>query len=446
MPDKNNNKIIIIGYGHEGRFALSYLKKKYPQAKFTVIDRNKINFAEKNIKFFYGKDYLKHLKGYDLIVRTQSVPPDRPELKAAVKSGVELTSITKIFFHACRGQIIGVTGTKGKSTTSTLIYNILKKAGKKVFLVGNIGHNPLANLDRDNGKGKIFVYELSSYQLSDLDKSPKLSLFLSIFPDHMPFHGSFAKYRDAKANVVRYQKTGDYFVYNSSYPFIKSLAKKSPAKKIDYLKLCTVKNDCIFYGKEKILPLKDVKILGRHNLENIFSAICTAKILKIKNEAIASAIAVFRGLDHRLELVGSFKGIYFYDDAISTTPESTMAAIDTFGQQLETIILGGLDRGYDFKKLAERISKSKIQNIVLFPESGKKIWSEIKKIYKKKKLKLPNHIETKNMSEAVKFCYERTSSGKICLLSTASPSFSIFKDYKEKGDLFKSEILNKENK
>ncbi|MFA6393538.1 MAG: UDP-N-acetylmuramoyl-L-alanine--D-glutamate ligase [Patescibacteria group bacterium] len=436
MPYK---KIIILGYGVEGKSLYEYLRKKYPEAALAIADKKRIN-APGRTKTYSGKNYLKSVGEYDLIVKSPGVSPNAKEIKEALLKGAKITSAADIFFNNCKGKIIGVTATKGKSTTATLIYKILKTAGKDVRLVGNIGNPPLKYLRRKSGQGKIFVYELSSYQLDDLKKSPHVGVFLTIFPEHLPFHGSYANYREAKANIARYQNKNDYFIYNSGYDFLKKLAKRSKAKPIDYLKICRADNQWIYYKNKKIIPLKEVRLLGRHNIENICACIAAAKIFRVSDSDIRRTVKNFKGLDHRLEFVAEHKGIRFYDDAISTTPESTMAAMDIFKKDLGTMMLGGENRGYDFSRLAKKIYRYRIENIALFPDSGAEIWKQIVKIYKKNKACLPRKINTKSMSEAVKFASKHTSQNRVCLLSTASPSYSVFKNFIEKGNLFKKEV------
>jgi len=441
MKSEKQKNIIIVGFGFEGRCAFSYFKKKYPKARIAIADQNIINNPPKGVETFFGKNYLEKIGEFDLIIKSPGVPAHLPEFKKAIKNKVEITTATNLFFSQFRDQIIGVTATKGKSTTATLIYKILKQAGKEVYLLGNIGDaNPYKFLNKKPNKNLFFVYELSSYQLADLNQSPRVAVWLNIFPDHLPYHGSFAKYQKAKANISLFQNHQDWFIYNSSFQYLKNLVKKSQAQKVDYLNKCVIKNNAIFYGAEKIVDIKKIKLLGEHNFKNIMAVICAVKILGIKNTDIEKAISSFKGLEHRLEFVKKVKGIEFYDDAISTTPESTMAGMEVFGDRLGTMILGGQDRGYNFKNLAKKIFELKIKNIILFPDSGKTIWQEIEKVYQKNKTSLPKKLETSNMKEAVQFAYKNTTPGKVCLLSTASPSYSIFKNFKEKGDLFKKEV------
>ena len=438
---ENFKKIIILGFSHEGQYASQYLQKKFPGIKLIAADQKAIRTPrDNNLKIISGQNYLENISAYDLIIKSPGIPNTRPEIKAALSQGVELTSVPNMFFKECQGTIIGVTGTKGKSTTASLIYKILQAAKKPANLVGNIGINPLQYLETKNNPEQIFVYELSSYQLNDLKYSPSVAVFINIFPDHLPYHQGFKNYYQAKANIVRYQKSSDYLIYNSQYKLIKQLAKKAAGQSWDYLKICSLKNNYLYYKSERILPIKNIKLLGQHNLENIMAAICVAKIFGVNNRTIAQAISAFGNLKHRLEFVGQYKKIYFYDDAISTTPESTLAALEVFKDKIGTIFLGGENRGYDFRKLAEKVYEYRIKNIVLFPDSGVKIKSALTTIYRHHHKSPPIILETKSMAKAVAFAYRNTTPGQICLLSTASPSYSVFKNFEVKGDLFQTEI------
>ncbi|MDO9230864.1 MAG: UDP-N-acetylmuramoyl-L-alanine--D-glutamate ligase [bacterium] len=389
--------VLLLGFGKEGEVTKKYIEKFHPKIEIGISDKSD------------GKNYLKKQESFDLAVKTPGIP------KRFMT--IPYTTATNMFFSQVKNMTIGVTGSKGKSTTASLIYAILKEAGKKVRLVGNIGSPMLETLLKPINKDEIFVIELSSYQLDDIEYSPNISVMTNLFPEHMNYHGDEKKYYEAKSNIVKFQKPEDYFIYNAKDKRIKKLASNSKAKTIPF---------------NNISSFKDVShsLLGQHNQENIKTAIAVANIFKIPQKTIKSAIEKFQPLPHRLELVGEFQGIRFYDDAISTTPQSTIAALQAI-PNVKTIFLGGEDRGYDFSQLEKQLRKYKIENIVLFPDSGKRI------LKSKKNFRV---FGTKSMEKAVEFAYKYTPKGSVCLLSTASPSYSLWKNFEEKGDEFKKAI------
>ena len=435
-----NKKILILGFGREGKDTLFFLRKIFPKKPLAIADKNDFKSRDektktllkksKDIDFEFGKNYLKNLKKYDIIIKSPGIPPYLPEIKKYLKGGGVIASQSEIFLENCPGKIIGVTGTKGKSTTASLIYKILKTAGFKASLVGNIGKPVLSSLLRA-GREDVFVYELSSHQLLNIKKSPRIAVFLNIYPEHLDYYPSFKDYFLAKSNITDFQTKSDYFIYNESQKQIKNLAKKSKAKKIPFNPIKV----------EKIIKTNEIPLKGDFNLVNIKASIAVSKVLGVSDKIIKKAIKNFKPLPHRLEFVGKYKGINFYDDAISTIPQATMAAMEALGNDVETIFLGGFERNIGFTELAQKVLKSKIKNIVFFPTTGKRIWESIKKAARKERVKYsPNILFTDSMEKAVRFSYLKTEEGKICLLSTASSSFSIFKDYEEKGDLFKKYV------
>ena len=358
-----------------------------------------------------------------MIIKSPGVPYKKIELYVSGKNII--TTESEIFFDNCKGKIIGITGTKGKSTTSALIYENLKKEEKNVFLMGNIGIPVLKFLSK-NVTNPIFVYELSSHQLYNLKRSPKVAVFLNVYPEHLDYYKDFQDYFLAKANICLHQKKSDFLVYNAKDKIVANIASKSKAKKIDFN---SVKID-------EVINRKDISLKGDFYLQNIKSAIAVARIFKVRDESIEKAIKKFKPLPHRLEFIGKFKEIDFYNDSLATIPQATESAIEALGENLETIILGGFDRGADFSSLAKRIVDCKIKNLIIFPMSGLRILEEVKKECKTRGKIVPSHFFVGNMKEAVELCYKNTSKGKICLLSPASPSFGKFKDYQERGDLF----------
>lgn len=391
-------RILILGFGKEGHASLKFLKTAVPGGEFGTADKKD------------GPDYLLRQRSCDLVIKSPGIP------KQLVSA--PYTTATNIFFANTQGMTIGVTGSKGKSTTASLIYAILKEAGMRVFLVGNIGKPALDALATERGSGRTYVYELSSYQLADIAYSPHISVMTNFFPEHMDYHGGVEEYWKAKKRILAYAGKSDFFVYNPAYPRLVQLGKETRARAIPFV-------DELPFGKGRI-PL-----LGEHNRDNVRAAVTVANILHIPVKILERAVARFHALPHRLEFVGTYRGISFYDDAISTTPQSTIAAIDSFAN-VGAIFLGGQNRGYDFSLLARRISERQIPVIVLFPDSGTAICEALTSVSY-----APVHLlETSNMGEAVRFAYSHTPKGSVCLLSTASPSYSVWKNFEEKGNLF----------
>jgi len=419
-------KILILGIGREGADSFVFLRKKFPKKKLFIADKKELNeldlktrkMFDKNTELFLGNDYLKNIKSFDVILKSPGI--SLSSIKKYLGKKTKVIGQTDLFFDNCLGMIIGVTGTKGKSTTSSLIYSVLKEAGLKAHLVGNIETPSLSFLLRAK-KEDVFVYELSSHQLQGLQVSPRIAVFLNIYPEHLDYYKDFKEYFSAKANICKYQKKDDYFIFNPKMKEIKELAKKVKSKKIEI-------NSLDFSGFFK----ENQEFLEITHIDNLVAALNVFKILDIKEEKIIKALKKFKRPEHRLEFIGEKKGIRFYDDSISTIPEAAVFALDSLGSDVETVILGGYDRGIRFEKIGERLSKSDVKNLILFNPSGEKILKTVKGKMK--------HVFVKDMEEAVKQCFKMTSKGKICLLSPASPSFGTFKDYKERGDLFKKYV------
>jgi UDP-N-acetylmuramoylalanine--D-glutamate ligase len=421
-----------LGFGREGLDSFSFLRKIFPEKFIAIADKKniseldpkveKILAKDENLAYFGGPDYLKALAGFEVVLKSPGIQFEK--IKKYLNRDSTVTSQTELFFDNCPGKIIGITGTKGKSTTSALIYNLVKKSGKSAYLLGNIETPSLSYLSKITKKD-IIVYELSCHQLQFLKKSPQIAVFLNIYPEHLDYYDNFKEYCAAKANIAKYQKKSDYLIFNPKIKEIKALAGRSKAKLIP---IESAKYAEIF---DKHPEFKE--ITHYDNLTVVFEI---GKLLKISRESIIKSIRSFKKLPHRLEFVGEFKKIRFYDDSIATIPEATVFALDTLGDDVQTLIAGGFDRGIEFSKISERIAGSEIKNLILFPTSGKKIWNNIKQ----KDRQGMDYFFTESMDEAVRFAFQKTDAGKICLLSCASPSFGIFKDFKERGDMFKKSV------
>jgi UDP-N-acetylmuramoylalanine--D-glutamate ligase len=429
MNKYKGKKIALLGYGLEGRDTLAFLTKQ--GADITIYDQNENvdrsgGEAIPPSRWKTGEKYLKDgLKDFDYIVRSPGVYRYMPEIVEAEKAGVKITSAIKIFFDECPGKIIGITGTKGKGTTSTLIYEILKVDGCDVYLAGNIGKPMLELLPILTPKSYI-ILEMSSFQLIDMDVSPDIAVVLNITEDHLDWHKNRGEYVGAKKNIVRYQSVSDWAVINDEYQVSKSFGEITKGK-------------IVFFSKKTLDEKFKEKLLlrGEHNLENIAAAVAVAKIVSVDEEKVLKTVRSFKGLEHRLELVDTVDGVTFYNDSFATAPQPTIAAINSFTEP-ETLILGGSDKGLDYQELGEVIkSKSNIKNIILIGTTADKI----KNILGGENLKFEIcHLKFAPMEQIVEEAYEVSDKGSVVILSPASASFDMFKNYKDRGNQFKEAV------
>lgn len=393
------DSVLILGYGKEGQASESYIKNRFPELTIGIADQKD------------GGDYLEEQHNYDVVVKTPVIPSEKVV-------GQSVTATQLFFNEVGREHIIGVTGSKGKSTTATLIYLMLKKAGKAVRLVGNIGVPALESiLETPAKKDEIFVFELSSYQLEDLDVSPHVAVVTSLFPEHLDHHGSLEAYYKAKQTVTAFQTDADIFVYSPEFPLLVKWAEQSQAIKVPLSPLP--------------FEIVNTSLKGAHNQSNAVLACSVAQLYEVTMQDVQATVDSFEGLPHRLMHVGTYTGIEFYDDSISTTPESAIAGLRALGN-VDTIILGGVDRGYDFSELEKELRIQGVRNLILFPESGTHMLTSEEGF---------NVLHTRDMAEAVQFAYTHTEKGKSCLLSPAAPSYNLFKNFEERGALFSKQVI-----
>jgi UDP-N-acetylmuramoylalanine--D-glutamate ligase len=428
MTDFKDKKVAVLGLGIEGSDAISFLLKR--GAKVTLFDRKEereLDFSgieKEKIEIITGENYLNSgLTGFDYIIRSPGVYRYNSEIVDAEEAGVVVTSAIKTFFDECPGKIIGVTGTKGKGTTCSLIYEILKADGRDVYLSGNIGKPYLELLPKLKNDSWI-VMEMSSFQLIDMDTSPHIAVVLNITIDHLDWHKDKEEYVNAKKNIVSHQKHEDFAVINEEYETPKSFAKVARGK-------------VVYFSKTSLEPQYREKLLlrGEHNLENIAAAVSTAKIIGVDEKIILETVRSFKGLEHRLEMVKTINGITFYNDSFATSSQPTIAAINSFSEP-ETLILGGSDKGLDFEELRDVIEKKEnVKNLILIGLIGGKIGEGIKG-------KNIINLGHTTMAEIVKRAYEVTPHGGVVILSPAAASFDMFKNYKDRGNQFKSAVLS----
>ena len=442
MINFKNQKVGILGLGEENTALVMFLVKQ--GAKVVICDqksREELSEYYRQVEnlpvqFRLGPHYLDALEDFKTVFRTPGLLYLEPKIQKAKENGVEISSQTKLFFNRCGSPIIGVTGTKGKGTTATLIEEILKESGRRSYLGGNIGNPPIKFLDKLT-KDDIVVLELSSFQLQDLEKSPHIAVVLDIKVDHLDVHQSEDEYIEAKRNIVKHQTKDDFAVINADYLTSADFASLSlgqtywfSRKKSVDLGAFVSQNKIILRTEnqeEEIIDIGGIQLRGEHNLENISAAITASYLAGADIESIKVAVRDFKGLEHRLEFVRVKDGVKFYNDSFSTTPQTTIAALKSFDEPI-ILLLGGSEKNADYQDLIKTIVQKKVKLIIPIGSTAKRIVPEIG--------------ETKSMQEALKIAKEKASSGDIVLLSPASASFDAFKNYKERGRIFKEEVLS----
>ena len=452
--DLKNKNVAVLGFGVEGESIARFLLENGSRIFIIDVrredkfDPSKIaEFKKQNVEFqfdSYPEDFLK----FDIVLRSPGISSMSAVIERIKKQGVEVSSSTKIFFDLCPCKIIGVTGTKGKSTTATLIYEMLKSGGIDAYLGGNVGKPPLDFLNDLKIDSKV-VLELSSFQLQDLSKSPQIAVFLMTTSEHLDYHRDITEYIDAKRNILRYQGPDDFAILNKDYPASNESDVHTEgqlyfvSRKQQVEQGCFVRDDHtwlkIGVREEQIMPTSDVLLAGKHNLENVCAAILAATITGAQRQAIISVLKNFRGLEHRLEFVAEHHGIKFYNDSLATIPEAVIEGIEALGENVETLITGGYDRGLDYSELGNYLSNSRVRNLILFPSTGEKIWQALCDSMPNENTR-PRKFDVNSMKEAVTAAYEHTNPGKICLMSPGASSFNLFKNYKERGNQFKKEV------
>ncbi|HEY8992758.1 MAG TPA: UDP-N-acetylmuramoyl-L-alanine--D-glutamate ligase [Candidatus Microsaccharimonas sp.] len=419
-------KIAIAGYGAEGQASYNYYVKD-PSNEITIFDQNYELVVPEGVLSVLGADAFDKLTGYDLVLRAPAIAPYN------LKTDGKMWSGTNEFFAKCPADIIGVTGSKGKGTTASLIASILEAAGRKVWLVGNIGVPALTILDQVQ-PDDIVVYELSSFQLWDIEKSPTTAVVLFIEPDHLDVHKDMAEYVNAKANIAKFQARGDILIFNAQNQYAASIADASIAQKVGYPGITTTRTkDGYFYnGEQKLCSVDVLQIPGQHNVANATAAIDAVWKYTQDATAIEQGLHAFKGLPHRLAFVRTVGDVSYYDDSIATTPASAVAAIEAF-QQPKVIIIGGHDKGADYRPLLTSLIKSmSIRAIVSIGANG----ATITGMLDDHSLPKVHRVDSKDMKEIVSVAASLAQPGDVVILSPAAASFDMFKSYTDRGDQF----------
>lgn len=458
----SKQRILILGAGREGLATYLFLREVFPQLKLMVADccsQKKLSadwqqyFAhDPYLTGSFGKHYLNCLPQITYIFKTPGIPPTLVPLQNFSKNGGIISSGTAWFFKLAKGKIIGVTGTKGKSTTASLIASVLNVGGKHTLLLGNIGVAALPLVKQTTSK-TISVMELSAHQLQDLKVSPHISVVQNITSEHLDYYPNTAAYVSAKSSIARYQKKTDFLIYANEFKNSRAFAQLSAAKKLCYGiqdtpdHIAFASKTAIFYrpsGRPPIAMVKrrQLKLLGKHNLYNIMPAIIIGKHFGLSDELIARALSTFTPLRHRLELAGNYQGVTYINDSLSTTPQATIAALKIFASQPIHLLAGGFERQQNFTTLAQQILKQKIKSIIVFPPTGKRLKQTIINQAIAQKTLTGDFYSVTTMSQAMQLVKRLAVKGDLVLLSPAAASFGSFKDYADRGDQFCQAVAN----
>lgn len=448
-----NRKVAIIGLGVSNIPLLDYLHSL--GARITVFDKREIDNIDKkildkitnnNIEFSFGKNYFSKLLGFDIIFCSPTCRIDTPELIKEAKRGAIITSEIEMLLELCPGKTIGITGSDGKTTTTSLIYEIIKKQGYNCYLGGNIGIPLFTKIDEMKPED-VVVLELSSFQLMNMKISPEIAVVTNISPNHLDFHKSYQEYIDSKKNIFKYQDENGILVLNYDNEITREFAKEAKGKVVFFssknkltdgvildegiIKICDNKL------RKHVLNTKNLKLRGVHNYENACAAIAATSTI-VSTDSQIEAITEFPGVKHRLEFVKEINGVKWYNDSIGTSPTRTIAGLNSFDEKI-VLIAGGYDKHLDYKPIAKPILDN-VSVLILMGQTAEKIKLAVEEEMKNTNKKIEiYHCDT--LSETVNLAKKIARKGEIVLFSPASASFDMYKNFEERGDKFKA-IVN----
>lgn len=441
IQDFKGKKTAIWGLGREGWSVLTALRAELPDLEIAILNDSEFGSDEidrlrglDKIRLYSGEKLRQQLLDFDIVIKSPGISVYRPEIERARQKGVVFTSSTNIWFAERADQTtVCVTGTKGKSTTSSLIAHLLDKTGHRCMLAGNVGIPIISMLRRT---ADVWVIELSSYQAADYSGSPSIGVLLDLFPEHIDWHGSVEQYYRDKVRLLAQTSTG-WRVLNAADPITQDrhLAFDRVIRFNDDDGL-HVADGWIMDGDKRLAFRDQIRLPGDHNLSNICAALTVVRLLGVPIETALQTLGTFTPLPHRLTTVGEKNGILYVDDSISTTPQSTIEAIKAYPGRPVTVLLGGFDRGLDFTDLALFLVKHPVCAVVTLPDNGKRIAEAIRQAFVAKETVMPAIVEARDLTEAVAEAADVTPSGGVILLSPASPSYGRFKNFEERGGAF----------
>ena len=450
--------ILILGLGNEGWSTYRFLRHHLPNTPLAIADQHDIKaFSfqdqttlqnDKQLTLYLGEHYLEKTMAYPVIFKTPGIPKSKTEIKDAVSEGARLTSNTQLFFELCPGQIIGVTGTKGKSTTASVIHHVLKDHGLDVLLVGNIGLPALDFLEKIR-PDTLVVFELSSHQLETLTISPRIAVVQNVSSEHLDYYANTQEYQSAKSAITRFQTEDDIVIYNPAFSAASKIASLSPGRHLRHSldegpeSVAFIRQDRLVYkdphGRvHEIVKTADLPLIGKHNWHNVLPAVIIGGLFNVSPAEIGQSLLSFKPLPHRLEFLLEKNGVRYFDDSLSTIPDATIQALENFTPPV-VLIAGGYERHQDFTELAIAILEKKVVGLVLSQPTGQRLAAAVKATAESQNLPVIEFAET--MAEAVQKAHALLPpEGGVILMSPASASFGRFKDYHDRGEQFKAAV------
>lgn len=436
INDLKGKKVALYGFGREGQAILTVIQQRLPELPITILNDSLLSEVPENVDLLIGDEVSANLQRFDVIIKSPGISAYRPEIIAAKEKGVIFTSSTRLWFAENPDKAtICITGTKGKSTTSSLIAHLLREQGLKVNLGGNVGI-PLWELPTDFAD--IWVIELSSYQTSDFDAKPTIRVLLNLFPEHLDWHGSIERYFIDKTRLFT-AEMGSLSILNAIdentrlyLHDLKNTIYFNELKEVHF-----IQRD-IFDGEKWLFNANSLKLAGEHNLSNLCAALSVVKALNIDPQNCEKALSTFSSLPHRLHILGEKENITYVDDSISTTPQSALAAVKSFENKWITLLVGGYERGLDWEEVAQFALHRPIQTIITMPDNGQRIF-EFFNHFKQKNAPtadFPKFYQANDLQHAVLLAQKYTPPNGMIILSPGAPSYGRFKDFQERGRKF----------
>ena len=429
---KKYSNIAILGFGREGLSTYNFIRSFDKDIKLTILDERDIEVPEINTVY---KKYDKTddcLDEFDLIIKTPGIP-----ILGLTRNVYKMTSQMELLLEFNGKNVIGITGTKGKSTTASLLYNVFKEQLPNVCFVGNIGVPVLDKIDELDGS--IIIAEMSSHQLETIDCSPHIGVILNLYSDHLDHAGTLDNYHKSKMNIVRFQDDSDFAIYDADNYYLSmqdfdSIKSTKLTVSLDSTATIYLENNKIYLNDKFLIDRDSIEteLKGEHNLKNIMFVLLISSLYNLDINKTLDIIKEFKPLEHRMEYVGKYDDIEFYNDSIATIPDATINAIKSL-KDVDTLIFGGMDRHIDYNEFIDYLNTGIVRNLICMPTTGYMIGDKITNTS-------VNVYKVENLKDAVILAKKITEKGKICLLSPAAASYEYFKNFEEKGNAYKDYV------